>query len=129
MALLDDTKGLSILIVDDEMEITELFTKIFNNAGYKNVVIVESGQKALAVVKEQSFDIVFLDMLLPDMNGDVIFEELKSMVPDVPVVFISGKVGLNEEEINEKGAYGFIKKPFDLEDIFKILNKLARSKD
>ncbi len=67
-------------------------------------------------------------MLLPNMNGGKIFEEIYKLTQNVPVVFISGKV-LDEKEIRTKGAFAFIKKPFDIEGIFSILNKIVENKN
>jgi len=67
-------------------------------------------------------------MLLPDMDGEKIFQEMKKMNPEVPIVFISGQIGLEEERMKEKGVYAFLQKPFDIDEIFGLLNKIVEEK-
>lgn len=120
-----ETKGLRILVVDDEKRVADMFKKVFERSGHRKAVTANSGEEALSIFKNESFDLVFLDMLLPDMNGEEIFEEIKKLNPEIPVIFISAKIGLKEEKIKETGAYGFLQKPFDIDQIFGILSEIS----
>lgn len=122
----EDIKKLNILIVDDEKEFTDTIVKLFKKLGLNNVVIVNSGKDAITEFNKQTFNIVFLDMLLPDMNGEAILEEIKKINSNIPVIFISGHVELNENILKEKGAFGLIRKPFDINEIHTILKKLTK---
>ncbi len=125
---LKEIKGLSVLIVDDEKDITDFLERAFKKSKHKDVFSVGSGKAALSIFKERSFDVVFLDMVLPDMKGEKIFKEIKKMNPDVTVVFISGQVGLEEDTLKRNGAYAFIQKPFDINKVFTILNKIVKER-
>lgn len=122
------SRELNILIVDDEMDFVRILNYAFEEMGYKNATVVNSGKDALKIFEEKLFDIVFLDMLLPDMRGEDIFKTIKLKSPEIPVVFISGQVGLDESDILDKGAYAFLQKPFDINDMFEILNKIVKEK-
>ena len=125
---LEGTKELNILVVDDEKDITDFLTKVFNRTIHKDVTIANSGKEALSLFKENSYDLVFLDMILPDMNGEEIFKEMKKSKPDIIIVFVSGQLGLVKAKLKEMGAFTFLQKPFDVNDIFKVLNKVSKEK-
>ena len=118
-------KKLNILVVDDEKEITDYLSGILKKTDHKNAVVVNSGRKALSAFRRESFDLVFLDMLLPDMNGEEIFKEMKKIKPRIPIVFISGQIDIEKKKIRQKGAYAFLQKPFDIDEIFMIINKIS----
>ncbi len=121
-------KKLNILVVDDEKEITDYLSGIFKKVDHNNAVVVNSGRKALSAFRRKSFDLVFLDMLLPDMNGEEIFKEMKKISPRIPVIFISGQIDIERNKIKQKGAYAFLQKPFDIDEIFRIINKIVEEK-
>ena len=119
-------KNLSILIVDDEENFTYIFLVLLKKNGYHNTVGVTTGKEALSIFREKNFDIVFLDLLLPDMNGEKIFEEMKKINPEIDVVFITGQLGIDETEIIKKGVYAFLQKPFDFNEVFKIIENIEK---
>ena len=122
---LEEIKILNIMIIDDEKNFTDILFRRFDRKGYKNVDIFNSGKDALLKFKEKNYDIVLLDLVLPGMNGEEIFEEIKKINPYIPIIIISGKVGLEEDNFRGKGAYAFFQKPFDFEDLFEILNQIS----
>lgn len=108
-----DYKSVKILVVDDE----EIYTNILDHilSPVYTVYIANSGQEAIRLAKEVSPDLILLDVMLPDMTGFEVFEELKKddMAQDIRVIFITG---LNNTKDEEKGlflgAVDYIAKPF-----------------
>jgi PAS domain S-box-containing protein len=106
----------NILLVDDE-EGTILVEKLMlEELGY-TVFPVRSGRQAIDLYKENitSFDLVALDMIMPEMSGKETFDELKKVNPNVRVILVSG-YGLSKpiQELMRSGCMGFIQKPFDI---------------
>ncbi len=121
-------KDLKVLIIDDEPAVINLMRFILRKAGHDEVVIKKKGSQALEILKTFKPDVIFLDILMPDMNGEQVLKEIKSMRLKVPVVVVSGQTDLKKNELIEKGAYDLIKKPFDIKDIFDILDRITKMK-
>ncbi len=116
----------TILIVDDEKMIIEIGKKMLTKMGYRPMIAI-SGQEAIEVYREnlESIDLIILDMIMPDMNGQEAFDNLKKLNPAVKVLLSSG-YSLNEQaqRIMESGCYGFIQKPFDAVKLSQKIRKI-----
>ncbi len=124
---IEKIKNMRILIVDDEKEMVDLMRLAFKKAGFKNVCVEDNGEQALTIFKVFNPDIVFLDLLMPDMSGENVYHKIKLLKEDIPVVFMSGKLGMEKTKFATEGVYEFIQKPFDVNEIFDILHKYASS--
>ncbi|HTL47676.1 MAG TPA: response regulator [Verrucomicrobiae bacterium] len=114
-----------VLVVDDEKFICEEFRDLMAEDGH-DVDIAFNGQEALKKVAERDYHVIFLDVLLPRMEGRQIFEEIKK-IKKVPVVFMSGYLPPNKEkEALSLGALACLKKPLDLEQVKKIIDDASR---
>ena len=122
------TGELKILIVDDEKNITDIMSKILKLHGYNNIEISNSGKKALSIFKKNQFDLVFLDILMPDINGKIILKKMKKIYPAIPVVCMTGQLESEENTLIEKGAHALLGKPFNVNQILSILNNTAEDK-
>ncbi len=113
-----------ILVIDDEEFIRINLKDIFTSENY-SVSLANLGQKGLEAIKENHFDIAFLDINLPDMNGIEVLKEIKKIEPDLLVIIITGFASV-ESAVNaiKLGAYDYIKKPFKA-DAIKLITKLA----
>ncbi len=117
-------KDLSVLLVDDEMIICRLGKEILNRGGHK-VTCCSNGREAvdLYAKNKNEFDLVILDMMMPEMNGKDTFYALKEIDPDIKVLFSSGFSKNGEvEELIRNGAKGFLQKPFSIEEINKAIS-------
>lgn len=121
-------KYLKILVVDDEKAIINLMKSIFKKAGHKDIVVKKSGKEALSTLETFNPDVIFLDMLMPDIDGEQLLKEIRKMKIKAPVVFISGKIGLTRNSLIKKGVFDLIEKAFYIEDVFKVLNKVEKRK-
>jgi two-component system response regulator HydG len=115
-----------ILVVDDYFADRETLKSILEERGYR-VFVAENGNEALTQVKEKHFDIVFLDVRLPDIDGARIFEEVKATDPEAAVIMMTG---YSEEELVRRaishGAYTCIYKPFDVEKILTVVGEISQ---
>lgn len=111
---------IKLLTVDDELDFCEFMRDFFSGMGY-SVSIVLTGKEALAYVSKEKPNIVFLDIIMPDMNGLEILRQIKEIDPGIKVIMVSAA---DDKEVKEKarslGADEFIRKPFSrryLEDV------------
>ncbi|WP_032093921.1 MULTISPECIES: response regulator transcription factor [Pasteurellaceae] len=101
-----------ILIIDDDIKICELLVDIFNQHGY-TAQSAQSGAGALALLQaEPDVALIFLDLILPDINGLLLLQQIKALTP-VPVIMLSGLGAESDVVVGlEMGADDYIAKPF-----------------
>lgn len=116
-----------VLIIDDEEGIRESLTGIFEDEGY-TALTASSGEDALNILKEQSADLILLDVWLPGIDGIQTLKTIKDLKPDLPVIMISGHANI-EHAVNatRMGAYDFLEKPLSLERVL-LVSKRALEK-
>src|SRR5271169_4634765 len=107
----------SVLIIDDEAEIRESLETLLELEGY-GVESAESGEVGLARIGERSFDLVLLDLALPDRNGMELLAEIHAQDPQLSVIMITA-YGTVENAVRamQVGAANFIQKPWDNEKL------------
>jgi len=117
------TKKFKILVVDDNEEFCRNVVDILELRGYQAASAYD-GLKALELVKQNSFDLVLMDVKMPVMDGVEVFKKIKEIVPDISVIMITAFAV--EELIREalrEGAFGYLKKPLDFDRLFKLIEK------
>ena len=108
--------GPAILVVDDNEDNCYTLTRRLKRQGYDNVATAGHGREALELLAARPFDLVLLDVMMPDMNGYEVLETMKAdpALRDIPVVMISA---LDEADsvarCIEIGAEDYLAKPFD----------------
>jgi Response regulator containing CheY-like receiver, AAA-type ATPase, and DNA-binding domains len=116
----------TILLVDDESMILTVGSEILKTLGY-TILTAQDGSSAINLYKnsKENIDLVILDMVMPEMSGGEIFDELKKINPQVKVLLSSG-YSLNGQasRIIKRGCVGFIQKPFTIRDIASQLRKI-----
>jgi two-component system chemotaxis response regulator CheY len=116
----------SVLIVDDELFIVELYRDILQLRGYKVVGTAFDGEEALkkyGSVAEKP-DVIIMDHRMPIMNGVEATKEIMKMNPKQKVIFVSADV-LVEKEAMEAGAVDFLPKPFRMDDLIEKMEKMS----
>ncbi len=113
-----------ILIVDDEEGIRQLFIDVLTPRGYQ-VAAAASGPEAIACARQQSFDVIFLDIKMPGMNGVEAFAALKEIAPHASYIMITGYAGsdLVDQSLRD-GAQLCLSKPFGVADILDLVRSL-----
>ncbi|NCC24276.1 MAG: response regulator [Deltaproteobacteria bacterium] len=120
-----------ILVVDDERMIREIVTDILEDLGFK-VVSAENGRKAVEIYHRRwrEITLVLMDLVMPDMNGREAFEAMQSICPEAKIVFASGfSHGVGRKELEDRGAAGFLSKPYKVADLVRMLDDLGVGQD
>lgn len=119
-----------ILLVEDEASIRATLQLNLELEGYE-VIGVEDGRKVIQYFKEQHFDLVLLDIMLPEISGLDLCEQIRLINMDVPIIFLTAKDQTGDKIIGlKKGADDYITKPFSLEELLlriQILLKRSQS--
>src|SRR5215467_4252451 len=107
----------SVLIVDDEAEIRESLETLLQLEGY-DAEIAASGEEGLAKLGDHPFDLVLLDLALPDRNGIDLLPEIRALDPQISVIMITA-YGTVENAVRamQSGAANFLQKPWDNEKL------------
>jgi len=116
----------SVLIVDDELFIVELYRDILQLRGYKVVGTAFDGEEALRKYGNilEKPDVIIMDHRMPIMNGVEATKKIMSMNPKQKVIFVSADV-LVEKEARDAGAIEFLPKPFRMDDLIEKMQKIS----
>ncbi len=122
-----DSGKQKILVVDDDPEIVELFVDVLERDGRFEVKTAATGYDAGMVTQEFQPDLIILDYMLPDINGNVVCQTIRRNpnFERTKIIIVSGVV--NQEEINDllkAGADDFVKKPFNIEKLIERVGEL-----
>ncbi len=123
---MNTNKNVKALVVDDEKIVRDFLARILSIQAIE-VKTVEDGLKAVEAVKQEKFDLAFLDIRMPGMNGLETFRELKKIDPDLKYVMMTGySVDELLENARAEGVTNFFKKPFDINSINMFLKSYAQ---
>ncbi len=111
----------NILVVDDLKGMRVTLGGILEDEGH-NVVLAENGYQAIEAAKQTSFDLIFMDIKMPGINGVQTLREVKKINPQTAVIMMTAySVEDLVREALEEGAYAVVYKPFDIENIVSII--------
>jgi len=113
-----------ILLLEDEKHLADVLKLNLELEGY-NPVVVHDGQAAIAKFKEEKFDLAILDIMVPNIDGIGVAENIRLNDSKIPILFLSAK-GTAEDRVLglKKGGDDYIAKPFNLEELFLRIKKL-----
>lgn len=116
----------SVLIVDDELFIVELYRDILQLRGYRIIGTAFDGEEALKKYSATSDkpDVIIMDHRMPVMNGVEATKEILRLNPTQKVIFVSADV-LIEKEARDAGACEFLPKPFRMDDLIEKMERVA----
>lgn len=114
----------SLLIVEDEENIREMLQLNLELEGYE-VSVAVTGAQAIKNVKSEYFDLIILDIMLPEMDGLAVCETIRTQNIDVPILFLSARDSAADRiEGLKKGGDDYLTKPFNLEELLLRVEKL-----
>ena len=115
----------NILIVDDDIHISNLLAEALQNNGY-TVQKAFSGTEALLVLSNKKPDLILLDLMLPGISG----EEVLSGIKNIPVIVLSAKASVSDKvELLLAGAVDYMTKPFDIDELLARIAVQLRTKN
>lgn len=126
----DTKQGGLILIVDDDPGTCKTIENVLTKKGY-DVVISNTGEDAITKAKEKFFDIIFIDMKLPTLNGLETYLELKKINPKLIAIVITAYHQEMDDLVQEamnNSAYTCLTKPINIEDMLVLINEILTKK-
>jgi len=122
-------KAAKILVVDDEISMRNLFSIMLAKEGY-DVDTAEDGTAAVSLLDTKIYDLVITDIMMPKMKGTQVLKKVKEVHPETVVIMITAYASTESAvEAMKDGAYDYITKPFNVEEIKVIIRKaLERGK-
>ena len=115
----------SVLVIDDEKKLAQLFVDVLETEGH-TVHVAHKGNDGIAKLEELGDEIgmVFTDMKLPDITGNDVLREVKKRRPDLPVVVVTGFATKDGAvEAMRLGAYDYLTKPFNIAEIALVAKR------
>ncbi|MEI6126031.1 MAG: response regulator [Pseudomonadota bacterium] len=117
-----------ILIVDDEPHICDSLKFLLQRQGY-DIYSANSGKEAVTLLAAHTFDLLLLDMVIPDMSGYQIMDHVNACSYDVLTIVITGNASIESAVTAlRKGAYDYLKKPFEYEELLKRVGNALQNK-
>ncbi len=120
--------GENILVIDDDLAICKMLTDALKTKGY-NVVATQNGNEGLNIIRNNTLDVIFTDLKLPDINGIQVLEQVKKLDSNSIVILITAFGTLQTAQTAiRNGAYDYITKPFEVSDICSAVERALISK-
>lgn len=129
---MNDTNSIHILCIEDEPEMIDLIRLILGRRGFE-VVGAAGGKEGLEKVRQKPPDLVLLDLMMPDMDGWEVYQQMKAdeKTKDVPVIVVTAKaqsidkvLGLHIAKVDD-----YIAKPFSPQELLNSVDKVFGKKD
>jgi DNA-binding NtrC family response regulator len=113
-----------ILVVDDEEALRTVLSTELSSEGYE-VSAASDGGEAIEMVKGNDYDLVLLDIKMPNVDGFEVLKFVKGTKPDIKVIMLTGFADLkNAIESKRLGAEDFVSKPYDLVDLLTTIERV-----
>ncbi len=117
-----------ILVIDDEAIVRVSCDRVLGPEGY-DVELTSRGDEALRRLDAERFDLVLTDLKMPDMDGLEVLKKIKEKWPHIPVIIITGYGTISTAvQAIKLGAYEYIEKPFNPEDILSAVKRSLEDK-
>src|SRR5215471_277898 len=112
-----------ILIIEDDVDLGFLLQEVLKREGHR-VDIVETGAEALARLQRGPYDLVLLDLRLPDGDGLELLPHCQELAPDVPIIVMTAfNTRQKALEAIHRGAYDFFRKPFEIQEVQIVIRR------
>lgn len=122
-------KKFSILLVEDEEHLQEALKLNLELEGYE-VSISADGAMALKMVEKEYFDLIILDVMLPEVDGITVCETIRLKNSEVPILMLSSKSSSADKVLGlKKGADDYMAKPFNLDELLLRISKLIKKSE
>lgn len=120
-------KEFNILIADDEDVVRKFLMRVLRKNNCK-ITLARDGEEAIKKIEEDNYNLVFLDIRMPKLNGVEVFKFIKKTKPDLPVVIMSSSSQWDlEKEAKMMQPYKFLDKPLEVKDILETIEGIRKS--
>ena len=124
----NDEMPLRILVVDDELSVRDSLSKWFRESGYEADAAADATE-ALKKLEKKTWDVAFLDIKLPGMDGMELHQRIKSICPEIAVIMITAYASVDTAVRSLKeGAYDYVTKPVDPDYLTHLVGKIAEQR-
>jgi len=118
-----------ILITEDEKDLGKAEKKILEINKYK-VKLVQNGKEALEATKQDTYDVIILDIMMPVMNGIDALKEMRKMGVDTPIILLTAKTQVDDKvEGLDAGADDYLTKPFNMKELLARIRVFTRKNE
>ena len=119
---------INVLVVDDEEDVLQTLESMLNELNF-NTIIAKSGDRAMEIIENNKIDVVLSDIYMPETDGFELLNNVRAFDKEIVFLMITGKPTIETavQSIRE-GAYDYITKPFDLEDLRIKINRCIEKK-
>jgi DNA-binding NtrC family response regulator len=122
--------GSPILIVDDDKNFLNSMDLELHSKGITNVECCQDSLEVLPRLKDKQYSLILLDMVMPGISGEELLLAIVDLYPQIPVIVITGFPGSKTaEDCMEKGAFDYLKKPIDTNDLLRTIHNALELKD
>ena len=119
---------MKILLLEDDLMLNDAITQYLQSIGHV-IVSAKDGEDCLKIVKEHKFDLLILDINLPDIDGFTVLENLHQQKRMVPTIFISALIDIEDiSRAFDIGCHDYLKKPFHLKELNLRINKILKTR-
>ena len=119
---------MKILLVEDDIMLNEMIAEYITSTGHI-IKSVKTGTESLQILEKEKFDLLILDINLPDINGFSILEKMHEQKRMIPTIYISALIDIEEiSRAFDLGCFDYLKKPFHLKELTLRINKILKSR-
>ena len=128
MSNLSPNSSSTILLVDDEPDILLTLQDLLKPEGYR-IDVTSTGASALEAIKEHPYDVVLLDVRLPDMDGLLVMEKMTGYRPDLPIIILTSFTTLDSVigPLEDQGAFAYLHKPINRSEIKTTIRQALKA--
>ncbi|MEM8806276.1 MAG: response regulator [Cyanobacteria bacterium P01_G01_bin.38] len=118
-----------VLVIDDETGVREIIQLSLETAAGWQVLTADSGAAGIAIAQVEPLDVILLDVMMPDQDGVVTFQQLQTdpKTADIPVIFLTAKARNTElQRFTDLGVTGVITKPFEARNLVRQIRAILK---
>jgi DNA-binding response OmpR family regulator len=121
--------GVRILVVEDETKLAHVIARGLSAQGYQ-VLLAETGDDGIVLVRGEPIDFVLLDVVLPDLDGHAVLAEIRRLRPELPVIMVTARDDVSSKiSALDGGADDYVTKPFNFDELLARVRALTRRAD
>ncbi len=116
----------TVVLAEDDQDIRDTMVDVLEMAKF-TVVPTLNGEQALAAIRARAVDVLVTDVRMPICDGAMLTRLAKAAMPELRIVIITGYADFDEDEARDLGADAFVRKPFDNQELVRLVESLAKA--